>query len=80
MKSHTKGPDIFFKVDEYFTTAGLQWENCVGVCTDGAGAVVGKPAGFVAKVKEDANPERATFAHCMIHKMALAVKNAFRHQ
>ena len=50
LESHTKGEDIFFKVNEFFTTAGLQWENCIGICTDGAGAMVGKCAGFVAKV------------------------------
>ena len=55
LKSLTKGKDIF-KVDEFFMTAGLQWENCIGVCTDGAGAMMGKHAGFVAKVKEHATP------------------------
>ena len=74
LKSHTKGEDIFFQVDEFFTTAGLQWENCVGVCTDGAEAMVCKRAWFVAKVKEPANPERVTFTHCMIHREALAAK------
>ena len=74
MKSHTKGEDIFFKVDEFFTTTDLQWENCVGVCTDGAGAMVCKRAGFVTKVKEHANPERVTFTHCMIHRETLAPK------
>ena len=33
---------------------------------------MGKHAGFVAKMKEDATPERVTFTHCMIHKEALA--------
>ena len=47
-KSHTKGEDIFFKVNKFFTTAGLQWENCIGVCTDGAEAMMGKRAGFIA--------------------------------
>ena len=75
LKSHTKGADIFFKVDEFFTTAGLQWENCIGVCTDGAGAMMGKYAEFVAKVKEHATPERVTFTHCMIHREALAAKH-----
>ena len=75
LKSHTEGKDIFFKVDEYFTTVRLQWENCIGVCTDGAGAMMGKRAGFIAKVKEHATPERVTFAHCMIHREALAAKH-----
>ena len=57
----------------------LHWslykENCIGVCTDGAGAIIGKRAGFVAKVKEHATPERVTFTHCMIHRKALAAKH-----
>ena len=35
---------------------------------------MGKRAGFVAKMKEHANPERVTFTHCMIHREALAGK------
>ena len=75
VKCHTKGEDIFFKVGEFFTTAGLQWENCIEVCTDGAGAMMGKHAGFVAKVKEHATPERVTFTHCMINREVLAAKH-----
>ena len=75
LKCHTKGEDIFFKVDDFFTTAGLQWENCIGVCTDGAGTMMGKCAGFVVKVKEHATLERVTFTHCMIHMEALAAKH-----
>ena len=33
-----------------------------------------KRAGFVAKVKEHANPERVTFTHDMIYREALAAK------
>ena len=75
LKSHTKGEYIFFKVDEFFTNAGLQRENCIGVCTDGIGAMMGKRAGFVAKVKEHATSERVTFTHCMIHREALEAKH-----
>ena len=37
--------------------------------------MMGKCAGFVAKVKEHATPERVTFTHCMIHREALAAKH-----
>ena len=38
------------KVDEFFTNEGLQWSSCVGVCTDGAAAMLGGNIGFVSKV------------------------------
>ena len=37
--------------------------------------MIDKRAGFVAKVKEHASPERITFTHCMIHREALAAKH-----
>ena len=49
--------------------------NCIGVCKDGAGAMMGKRAGFVAKVKEHGTPKRVTFTHCMIHREAFAAKH-----
>jgi len=73
LESHSRGEYIFVKVNEVFATAGLQWENCVGVCTDGAGAIFCKRLGFVAKVKEHANGG-VTFTHCVIHREAFAAK------
>ena len=60
------------KVNEGFTSADLQWENCVGVL-DGVVAMLGKRAEFVTKVQERAN-EQVTFTHCMIHKETITAK------
>lgn len=45
---------------------------CVGVCTHGARAMVGKNKAFLAFVR-DVVPH-VLFTHCMIHREALAAK------
>ena len=45
----------------------------MGVCTDGAAAMLGKNVGFHAKVKS-LNTGPITFTHCIIHREALASK------
>ena len=74
LQSRTRGEDIFLTVDTFFNEEGLQWDNCVGVCTDGAGAMVGKRVGFVAKIRENSPGNNIKFTHCMIHREALAAK------
>lgn len=54
------------------TSNGIQWRNCVGVCSDGAAAMAGKHGGVVTQIKQVA-PE-AEFTHCCIHREALATK------
>lgn len=66
------GRDIFDKVDSKLGEVGLRWNNCVGVCTDGAGAMLGKNKGLSAMVRNVAPHVR--FTHCMIHREALASK------
>ena len=51
---------------------GLCWDSCVGVCTDAAGAMMGKNKGLMAMVHDVAPHVR--FTHCMIHREALAAK------
>ncbi len=40
------GNDIFTKLDIKIKEMELSWDNCVGICTDGAGAMVGKNKGL----------------------------------
>lgn len=72
LEGHTRGKDIYKKVNEFFEKEGLNWKNCVGVCTDGAAAMTGQDLGFTAFVK--AGNDHITFTHCMIHREALVVK------
>lgn len=72
LPTNTTGAEIFNIVDNFFNTHGLDWKNCVDICTDGAKAMVGKTAGAVAKIKNLA--PNCTNSHCILHRQALAVK------
>ena len=65
--------EIFRVVNEFFITFGLQWMNCIGVCTDGAATMTGRKSGLVTRIKQ-VSPEIVQ-THCMIHREALASKN-----
>ena len=73
MNTRTTGMDIFQKVDTFFSNVGLQWKDCVAICTDGAAAMTGHTAGFQGRVKSTSDAS-ITFTHCMIHREALVAK------
>ncbi|XP_003369970.1 putative zinc finger protein [Trichinella spiralis] len=50
LKTTTKGADVFQAVSKFFEVNGLMWEKLVGVCTDGAPAMLGSRCGFVKMV------------------------------
>ena len=53
---------------DFFDKTELSWSKLVGVCTDGAPAMIGANFGLISLVKQK-NP-----AKCMIHKAALVSK------
>ncbi len=67
----TKGHDIFNILSSYLESCGLSWNRCVGICTDGAPAMVGSVQGFVSCVKK--KPEVIT-THCFLHQEDLVSK------
>ncbi|KRZ61853.1 Protein ZBED8 [Trichinella nativa] len=72
LKTTTNGADVFQAVSQFFEVNGLMWEKLVGVCTDGAPAMLGSRSGFVKMVKSK-NP--SIFAmHCVIYRQALVAK------
>ncbi|XP_068219683.1 zinc finger BED domain-containing protein 5-like [Palaemon carinicauda] len=51
LKETTTGNDIFTTLSEYLKSVGLTWQSCVGICTDGAPAMIGLIKGFVSLVE-----------------------------
>jgi hypothetical protein len=70
LKERTTGEDIFNLTNAYFAEKEVDWSRCIGICTDGATAVTGKQAGFVARTKVVAT--NVSWSHCYIHREALA--------
>lgn len=64
--------ELFKIIDSYLKEANLKWEDCVGICTDGAQAMAGKRRGLQALIKR-VSPN-VQWTHCMIHRKALASK------
>ncbi|XP_013793786.2 zinc finger BED domain-containing protein 5-like, partial [Limulus polyphemus] len=70
--SRSTSDDIFKTVDTYVKTKGLDWNKCVGICTDGAQAMCGKNSGLVTRILE-LNPN-ASWTHCNLHRAVLVSK------
>ena len=64
---------IFGIVNKHITSHDLRWEDCVGVCTDGAASMTGRRSGVVKLIK-DVAPE-VTWNYCFLHREALAAKD-----
>ncbi|CAK1554369.1 unnamed protein product [Leptosia nina] len=43
---------IFNVIDSHIKGKGIQWKNCVGICTDGARAMCGKNSSVVTRILE----------------------------
>uniref|UniRef100_A0A8C7ZJR2 Uncharacterized protein n=1 Tax=Oryzias sinensis TaxID=183150 RepID=A0A8C7ZJR2_9TELE len=64
--------ECFRCMDNYFTENGLDWQNCVGVCSDGAASMTGRHRGVIKQIL-DLAPE-AKWTHCFLHRENLAAK------
>ena len=73
LEGSTTGQDIFQTLNHYFSSVGLAWERCVGICTDGAPSMVGSIKGFVTLAKR-ANKDIIS-THCFLHREALVEKH-----
>ena len=72
MPKTTKGQDVFGVLNSYLEYCGLNWKNCVGICTDGAPAMTGHLKGFVSIAqKQNLN---IIPTHCFIYREALVAK------
>lgn len=73
LPERTTGDEIFRAIDAKMNEYGLNWKNCVGVCTDGAAAMTGRKSGLVATIAKRANANFSS-THCILHREALAAK------
>ena len=64
------GADIFNFVNNFQQEEGINLENCVSLCTDGAPAMLGARHGFTARAKQ-INPS-VQAVHCLLHRENLA--------
>ena len=64
--------DVLQKLIDFFDETEFSWSKLVGVCTDGAPAMIGANSGLISLVKQK-NPEIQK-THCMFHKAALVSK------
>uniref|UniRef100_UPI0035902564 zinc finger BED domain-containing protein 5-like n=1 Tax=Myxine glutinosa TaxID=7769 RepID=UPI0035902564 len=72
LQTKTTAAEIFAVVNKHIALHSLRWEDCVGVCTDGAASMSGRRSGVV-KLIEDVAPE-ARWTHCFLHREAFAAK------
>ena len=68
----TKAEDVLKLVGAYFQEKNMKCKRLIGVCTNGAPAMLGCRSGFISKIKQK-NPD-AVGTHCVIHREALASK------
>lgn len=73
LPGRTTSSEIFSALSDYFVRHGIDWQKCVGLCTDGAANMTGHHSGVVAKVKDIGHPD-ILFTHCIIHREQLAAK------
>lgn len=69
----TTSIEIFNIMDSFLEENDITWNNCIGLCTDGAHSMSGHKAGLQALVKKKA--PHAIWTHCMLHRAALVSKN-----
>lgn len=71
--TRTTSSEVFKVVHDYIVNkCGLDFKFCVGVCSDGAAAMMGRHSGVVTQIKALAPECKST--HCFIHRESLATK------
>ena len=72
LETTSKAANVFQVLIDFFEKTELSWSKFVGLCTDGASAMIGANSGLVSLVKQKNPAIEGT--HCMIHKEALVSK------
>ena len=71
LEATTKADDVMAFISSLFEEAKLPWNKLVGVCTDGAPAMIGSRSGYITQVKhvEDTIIDKSFFS--VILKLAI---------
>ena len=74
LKATTRGVDIYTAVKNFFVEKKVPLNKLASITTDGAPAMTGRHAGFIAQRRND--PDFPTFLHyhCIIHQQAICAK------
>jgi len=73
LPTHTTSSKIFNVLNGFIEERGLEWKNCVGVCTDCAACLTGRNSSLITKIK-DMEKNNLLSKHCYIHRQNLASK------
>ncbi|XP_003747470.1 zinc finger BED domain-containing protein 5-like [Galendromus occidentalis] len=73
LEGRTTSDEIFSAFMSATSDMDLDWNKCVGICTDGARNMTGRTSGYVRKFSAIA--PNAEWTHCFIHRQALACKS-----
>ena len=76
LKTTSKAVNVFQMLIDFFDKTELSYSKLVGVCTDGAPAMIGANSGLASLVKQKNPTIQGT--HCMIHKAALVSKTILK--
>jgi len=52
LPTHTTSSEVVKVLNAFIEERGLERNNCVGVCTDGAACLTGRNSGLVTKIKD----------------------------
>ena len=71
--SRSTSEEIFYTVDTYIRSKGLDWYKCIGIRTNGTRAMCGRYSSAVTRILErNAN---ASWTHSNLHRKALVSKH-----
>ncbi|XP_051027117.1 zinc finger MYM-type protein 6 isoform X1 [Acomys russatus] len=73
MPSLSTDLEVFELINKYFDSRSLNWNHCVGFCTDGAGSMTDRCSRLRSKIQE-ITKNMVTFTHCFIHCEYLAAE------
>jgi len=73
LPTQTTSSEIFKVLNGFIEERGVEWKNCVGVCTEGGACLTGRNSGLVTEIKDMAD-STLLLTHCYIHRQNLASK------